>query len=68
MSVYPCLPEDIEQAMHQHQIPERPFNVVNIAAKNMGLGGITSWGAEPEDYTKIKSGKTYKMSFSIIGK
>ncbi len=65
MSVYPCLPEDIEQAMHPHQLPKRSINVVNIALKNMGVGGIDSWGTPPTDSAQIKAGEKYKMAFSI---
>ncbi len=64
MSVYPHLPEDIEQAMHPHQLPTRSVNTVNISAKNMGVGGVNSWGSFPEEYAQIKAGK-YKMAFSI---
>ncbi|MBE6414573.1 MAG: DUF4981 domain-containing protein [Verrucomicrobiaceae bacterium] len=67
MSVYPFLPEDIEIARHPHQLPQRNFNVVNISAKNLGVGGRDSWGSVPEDYAQIKTGKKYKMSFSIRG-
>ncbi len=65
MSVYPYLPEDIEQATHPHQLPNRSVNIVNIAFKNMGLGGIDSWGSFPTDSAQIKAGGKYKMAFSI---
>lgn len=67
LTVYPCLPQDIEQAAHPHQLPKRNFNVVNVSAKNLGAGGITSWGELPEDFAVVKSGKTYKMRFSLSG-
>ena len=69
MSVYPCLPEDIEQAAHPHQLPKRSVNTVNIAAVNAGVGGTTSWGknAEAAPEYRVQTGKTYKMGFSING-
>ncbi len=67
MSVYPFLPEDIELARHPHQLTKRSVNVVNICAKNMGVGGRDSWGSVPEDYAQIKTGQKYNMSFSIRG-
>ena len=67
LSAYPCLPEDIEQAVHSHQLPRRDVNVVNVAAKNKGVGGIDSWGSEPEEAALVKSGKTYNLRFRISG-
>lgn len=69
MSVYPCLSEDIEQAAHPHQLPERKFNVVNVCAKNAGVGGGTSWSqtAQALPQYRIETGKTYKMGFRISG-
>ena len=67
ISVYPFLPEDIELAKHPHQLPERSINTVNISAMNLGVGGRDSWGSLPQDYAQIKTGKSYKMSFTIMG-
>ncbi len=67
LSTYPCLPEDIEQATHPHQLPKRDFSIVNVSAINAGLGGITSWGALPEKSARITCGKSYKFAFSISG-
>ncbi len=66
-STYPCLPEDISQASHQHQLPERDFNVVNIASANMGVGGITSWGALPGPDARLESGRSYSFKFTVSG-
>ncbi len=66
-STYPCLPEDITQASHPHQLPERNFNVINIASANMGVGGVNSWGAIPEKYALLESGKSYTFKFTLAG-
>ena len=63
--VYPYLPEDIEQARSTAQLPERDFKIVNISAKNRGMGGVTSWRTNPVDGARILSGQTYEMMFSI---
>ena len=68
LSTYPCLIEDIEQALHPTQLPERDFNIVSVSAMNMGVGGVNSWGAIPYEDAQIKSGKTYKISFAIKGR
>ncbi len=64
-STYPCLPEDIEQASHPHQLPDRNFKIVNVSAKSRGVAGITSWSALPTEEARILSGKTYKFAFTI---
>lgn len=68
-SAYPCLPEDIEQASHHHQIPRRNFNVVTVSALSAGVGGKNSWsksGLAEKQYT-VESGKTYEFSFILKG-
>ncbi len=65
LSTYPCLPEDIEQASHPHQLPDRNFKIVNVSAISRGLGGITSWSALPTESARIMSGKTYRFAFTI---
>ena len=66
-SAYPCLPEDISQASHQHQLPERDFNVINIASANMGVGGVNSWGAAPGTEARLEPGKNYHFKFTLYG-
>ena len=68
-SAYPCLPEDIDQASHHHQVPQRPFNVINVSCATSGVGGINSWNKEglAKDAYKVKSGKTYEFSFVLKG-
>jgi len=66
-SVYPCLAEDLDQASNAYMVPARPFNVLNIAYKNLGVGGTTSWSDNPMDAYKLKSGETYEFSFFIRG-
>lgn len=65
LSTYPCLQEDIEQASHPHQLPNRNFKIVNVSAMNYGVGGVNSWGSVPEEKARITSGKTYKFAFTI---
>lgn len=68
-SAYPCLPEDIEQASHHHQIPKRDFNVVSVSAASAGVGGKNSWSKNglPEKPHTVESGKTYEFSFLLKG-
>ncbi len=66
-SVYPFLDDDIDQALNSYQLTPRPFFTLNIAHKNLGVGGTTSWSDNPRDEHKIKSGQTYTFSFVIKG-
>lgn len=68
-SAYPCLPEDIEQASHHHQLPRRNFNVINVSALSAGVGGKNSWSKSglPEKEHTLPSGKTYEFSFTLKG-
>lgn len=65
LSTYPCLQEDIEQASHPHQLPDRDFKIINVSAMNYGVGGVNSWGSIPEESARITSGKTYCFAFTI---
>jgi beta-galactosidase len=37
---------ELEQAQHHYELPPIHYTVVTIAAKQMGIGGDDSWGAE----------------------
>ena len=67
LSTYPCTADEIELATHYWHLPQRDFNVVNISARNMGLGGIHSWGHIPLPEHRIETGRTYEMSFMLKG-
>lgn len=63
VSVWPWSLEDIEQADHPYQLPDRDFITVNIDYKQMGLAG-DSWKAKIyEPYTL--PAKEYRYTFVI---
>jgi beta-galactosidase len=41
--------DDLQNAKHPHQLPERDFTVLNLDLKQQGVGGDDSWGAWPHD-------------------
>lgn len=45
VSAWPWSLEDLENARHPYQLPQRDFVTVNIDYKQMGVGGDDSWGA-----------------------
>jgi len=56
----------VKEARHMHQgdLTPRPFSVVDIALRQMGLGCIDSWGAWPlEQY--LLNEQDYEWSFII---
>jgi len=64
VSAWPCSMNDLTEAKHPYEIPERDFNTVNIDYKQMGVGGDNSWGyrTHPE-YTM--PAKDYSYDFVI---
>ncbi|MBN2594763.1 MAG: DUF4981 domain-containing protein [Sedimentisphaerales bacterium] len=64
VSAWPCSMNDIIEAKHPYEIPEREFNTVNIDYKQMGVGGDNSWGYRThEEYTL--PAKEYEYKFII---
>lgn len=51
--------DDIEAALHPHEVPRRDFLTVNIDLVQMGVGGDHSWGAQPHAEFQPAAGKTY---------
>ena len=52
-NVWPYQSSDLESAQHPHELPERKHNTLSINFKQMGLGGIDSWGAMPLEKYRI---------------
>ena len=66
MNVCPYSIEQLENALHTHELPESDTLYVRVALRQMGIGGYDSWGAHTLDEYKIKSGEKYSYKFSII--
>lgn len=45
MSVLPYTAEELEAALHLEELPVSHYTIVNILAKQRGVGGDDSWGA-----------------------
>lgn len=56
----------VKEAKHMHRgdLTPRPFSVVNIALRQMGLGCIDSWGAWPLEEYRLPYGD-YDFTFAI---
>lgn len=64
-SIWHCTMEDIENTLHDYELPERDFWILNVDSLQMGVGGDDSWGALPHEEYLIKP-KLHKYRFSII--
>ncbi|HOV34063.1 MAG TPA: glycoside hydrolase family 2 TIM barrel-domain containing protein, partial [Candidatus Hydrogenedens sp.] len=64
-SVWHCSMEDIENSMHDYELPEREYWTLNIDYMQMGVGGDDSWGALPHEEYLIKP-KRYQYQFTIV--
>jgi beta-galactosidase len=64
VSAWPCSMNDIIEAKHPYEIPERDFHIVNIDYRQMGVGGDNSWGYRTHEEYTMPAGN-YKYQFII---
>ncbi|WP_238915133.1 glycoside hydrolase family 2 TIM barrel-domain containing protein [Clostridium sp. YIM B02555] len=64
-SVLPYNNMELENALHQEDLPPVNFTNVNIIGKQMGVGGDDSWGAPVLSEYCIDSNKDLEYSFVI---
>lgn len=62
---YNCM--ELENALHQEELPPITFTNVNIIGKQMGVGGDDSWGAPVLEEYCIDSSNDIEYSFKISG-
>ncbi len=65
VSVYPCSEYDIQLANHPHEVPDRPYNVLNVDLGQSGIGGTNSWGEKPLPEYQLHSNSEYEYSFVL---
>ncbi|OOM75659.1 beta-galactosidase [Clostridium puniceum] len=64
-SVLPYNNMELENALHQEDLPPINFTNVNIIGKQMGVGGDDSWGAPVLSEFSIDSSKDLEYNFTI---
>ncbi len=67
---FSCLPYtafELENALHQEELPAARRTVLCIYGAVRGVGGIDSWGADVEEAYRIHAGKDIRYSFRIKG-
>lgn len=62
---YNCM--ELENALHQEDLPPVNFTNVNIIGKQMGVGGDDSWGAPVLKEYCIDSSRNLEYTFKISG-
>ncbi|MFL0267008.1 glycoside hydrolase family 2 TIM barrel-domain containing protein [Candidatus Clostridium radicumherbarum] len=67
LGVSPYTAFELQNALHQYELPPVNYTVVTIAAKQMGVGGDDSWGAPVHKEYLIDSSKDIHFEF-VIGK
>ena len=59
------LPLEIENAWHKKELPESNKTVVRAIARQQGVGGYDSWGANTSEKYLNKTDRTYRLKFQI---
>ncbi len=66
---FSCLPytaQELENALHQEELPPARRTVLCICGAVRGVGGIDSWGADVEPDYRISGEKDIAFSFRIV--
>lgn len=65
---FSCIPytsQELENATHHEELPPARRTVVSILGAVRGVGGIDSWGTDPEEPYHISGEKDIRFSFLI---
>ncbi len=65
MSVLPYSAYELENALHQEELPCSNYTWVRIAACQRGVGGDDSWGAPVRPQYELNCQKNIKIEFYI---
>ena len=64
-SILPYSAYELENALHQEELPKIHYTWVRILAKQMGVGGDDSWGAPVHEQYRIPSDKNLEIAFHV---
>ena len=62
-SAIPYTPRQLDAAFHKEELPVPTRTVVTVYGAMRGVGGIDSWGAQPETGYQLPSGTSYRLKF-----
>ena len=66
-SALPYTPHEMENAMHDYELPEVHYTVVRVAKQQMGIGGDDSWGARVHPEFLIDTSEKIEFTFTFKG-
>ena len=66
-SALPYTPHELENAMHEYELPEVHYTVIRAAKEQMGIGGDDSWGAKTHPEYLLDVSKKKEFSFVFKG-
>ncbi|MGV9253871.1 glycoside hydrolase family 2 TIM barrel-domain containing protein [Streptomyces sp. NPDC003697] len=58
-------PHDLDGPRHPHELTRRPETTLLVNHRQMGVGGINSWGAAPLEKYLLHSGRTYSYAYRL---
>jgi beta-galactosidase len=64
-NVSPFTAFELENAKHHYELPNVHYTVVNIAGRQMGVGGDDSWGAPVHEEYLIPANQNLEFEFGI---
>jgi len=66
-SALPYTPHELENAMHNYELPQVHYTVVRANLKQMGIAGDNTWGALTHEEYLLPTDEEMKFSFSFKG-
>ena len=66
-SALPYTPHELENAMHDYELPQPHYTVVRANLRQMGVAGDNSWGARTHDEYLLPTDETLRFSFTFKG-
>jgi beta-galactosidase len=66
-SALPYTPHELENAMHDYELPPIHYTVIRVSLNQMGVGGDDSWGARTHEEYLIDVSKKVEFEFSFKG-
>lgn len=58
-------PSDLDGPRHSYQLRRRDETILLVNHRQMGVGGINSWGAAPLEKYLLHSGRTYSYAYPL---
>ncbi|TWT92857.1 Beta-galactosidase [Botrimarina colliarenosi] len=65
LRAWPYTEEDLRDATHPHELPQRDFINVNIDARVHGVGGDNSWGKQTMSKYTLPADQPYEVDFVL---